>query len=48
MTLMGCSASFTLGQPTIVQAAPPQDNDTVLERLRQAQETRLLVRQLAR
>jgi hypothetical protein len=46
--LSGCSGSWQLGQPTIVQVAPPIDNDTVLERLQQAEATRLAIRQLAR
>jgi hypothetical protein len=46
--LSGCSGSFTLGQPQVVQVAPPVDNDTVLERLQRAESMRLVIRQLAR
>jgi outer membrane PBP1 activator LpoA protein len=46
--LTGCSGSLQWGQPTVVQVAPPADNDTVLERLQQAEATRLAIRQLSR
>jgi hypothetical protein len=46
--LTGCSGSLQWGQPAVVQVAPPVDNDTVLERLQQAEATRLAIRQLAR